>query len=315
MPKFAFQFIAGKYEGGSYVLPDEGEVILGRATDVEVVLIEDMVSRRHAQLTCARDRLILRDLGSTNGTFVNGERIKTCELELQDRVLVGTSMLRLVEAERVARHAADVNLKATLVGSLPGAGPDVGADAGGAAHQGDLAQKDLRRVLLDLEAERASGTLELTLGDDTAVLRLHEGTLVDAALQSDDKVRPLNALRHVLTWTYGRWRLRRTATATLDTRSFAEPTARTVAEALRQNAVSRERYEHTWRDAPAVALRRPLGGRLAALSPASLDVLQLVLDWQTIEAILEHAHHDDYALLLALDELVAQGILQPGAHS
>ena len=43
-----------------------------------MVLVEDMVSRRHARIAYERDdEIIIEDLGSTNGTFVNGEKIQS----------------------------------------------------------------------------------------------------------------------------------------------------------------------------------------------------------------------------------------------
>ena len=47
------------------------------------------VSRRHAKLSIAPGGLLLEDLGSTNGTFVNGERIASQRLQDGDRVTVG----------------------------------------------------------------------------------------------------------------------------------------------------------------------------------------------------------------------------------
>jgi DNA-binding NtrC family response regulator len=64
-------------EGGSSVtfrLPRSGDVIIGRAQDADVRLQDSSISRRHAQLSVRPDgQLTLKDLGSHNGTRVNGE--------------------------------------------------------------------------------------------------------------------------------------------------------------------------------------------------------------------------------------------------
>lgn len=299
MPKFALQFIAGKYEGGTFVVPDDRELFIGRATDIEVVLIEDMVSRRHAQLRSHDGRLLLRDLGSTNGTFVNGERIEACELELQDRVLIGTSMLRVVGASEVASKTIEVNLHAAEGAARDG------------AERGDLAPGRLVALLRGWAERRKDASVTLTLGDDRVTLSLRQGALVHAALASDPQVTPLNALRHVLDWHEGSYAVGPAAAEA--PQSFSEPTAQLLAEAERQNADSRRRYQQTWRDAPQLELHRPFRTPLRKLEPAQLDALQLMLEWQTVEAVLEHAHHDDYAVLGHLDALVTQGILAPPA--
>ena len=93
---YAFRFISGKYQGGEYPLTDSGELVIGRSSELDLVLIEDMVSRKHAQLTLAAGRITIADLGSTNGTFVNGEKVRRAQLKEGDRILIGTSILKLV---------------------------------------------------------------------------------------------------------------------------------------------------------------------------------------------------------------------------
>ena len=93
---YALRFISGKYQGGEFPLKAEREVIIGRSSDLDLVLVEDMVSRKHAKIITGQDYVILQDLGSTNGSFVNGERVRKVRLREGDRILVGTSILKLV---------------------------------------------------------------------------------------------------------------------------------------------------------------------------------------------------------------------------
>ena len=76
----ALRFISGKYQGGEFPLPDSGEIVIGRSSELDMVLVEDMVSRRHATISYADGQVSIEDLGSTNGTFVNGEKIKRVRL-------------------------------------------------------------------------------------------------------------------------------------------------------------------------------------------------------------------------------------------
>src|SRR6476659_8709993 len=107
--EFALKFISGKYQGGEFPLPDRGEVVIGRASDVGMVLVEDMVSRKHARLIVDGTRLGIIDLGSTNGTFVNGEKVQKMELKIGDRVLVGTNILKVVALGEVSAQAAGLS--------------------------------------------------------------------------------------------------------------------------------------------------------------------------------------------------------------
>ena len=88
----ALRFISGKYQGGEFPLPESGEIVIGRSSELDMVLVEDMVSRRHAKISVEDGDIFLEDLGSTNGSFVNGEKITRTKLEEGDRILIGTSI-------------------------------------------------------------------------------------------------------------------------------------------------------------------------------------------------------------------------------
>jgi hypothetical protein len=66
---------------------------IGRAPECEVVLKDSRVSRRHARLAARDGVLVLTDLGSTNGTRVNGHRVTEVVLGAGDRVQVGETSL------------------------------------------------------------------------------------------------------------------------------------------------------------------------------------------------------------------------------
>ena len=74
-------------------------VVLGRSRDCDCVLAEPSVSRRHAELRRDGARWLLRDLGSRNGTRVNGVRLlDEAEVRAGDRVSFGDARFRLGEA-------------------------------------------------------------------------------------------------------------------------------------------------------------------------------------------------------------------------
>lgn len=96
---YVLKFISGKYQGGEFPLEMGQEVVIGRSSELDMVLVEDMVSRRHARITAKDGDLEIEDFGSTNGTFVNGKKIKKATLEQGDRILIGTSIIKLVEQD------------------------------------------------------------------------------------------------------------------------------------------------------------------------------------------------------------------------
>ncbi|MDP9344088.1 MAG: FHA domain-containing protein, partial [Actinomycetota bacterium] len=96
MEQETLRVLSGPAAGNLISLSDDLDI--GRSGDADGRLGEDpQLSRHHARIQRTADgRLALVDLGSTNGTFVNGERISTPVLLTQgDTIQVGKSTLRL----------------------------------------------------------------------------------------------------------------------------------------------------------------------------------------------------------------------------
>ena len=74
---------------------DGDEFVLGRLPECDIQLQSNMVSRKHARVVRREDRFVLEDLGSGNGSFVNGKRIsEPVALQHDDRVKLGPVLLR-----------------------------------------------------------------------------------------------------------------------------------------------------------------------------------------------------------------------------
>ena len=72
-----------------------GRLTLGRSSECQLVFADDTVSRRHAELRLVEGRWMLRDLGSSNGTWVNGRRVMEAEVAPGDDVQLGGCAIRL----------------------------------------------------------------------------------------------------------------------------------------------------------------------------------------------------------------------------
>lgn len=80
--------VAGPQHGQRYALPP-GRATLGRGLENDVVLEDPRVSRHHAEIYLRGNDWYLKDLDSTNGTFVNGYGIRERALESGDRISLG----------------------------------------------------------------------------------------------------------------------------------------------------------------------------------------------------------------------------------
>lgn len=95
-PEWALVAYMGAALGRVFPLP-AGETLLGRAIGPGITLLDDEVSRQHARIHMKDGQLQVEDLGSTNGTRVNGELIHgLTELHAGDRLGLGGHVLKLV---------------------------------------------------------------------------------------------------------------------------------------------------------------------------------------------------------------------------
>ncbi len=67
----------------------EAKTVLGRRQDCHLRIPMKDISRQHCALLLSSDKVVAKDLGSANGTFVNGKRIAELELKAGDRLRVG----------------------------------------------------------------------------------------------------------------------------------------------------------------------------------------------------------------------------------
>ena len=83
-----------------------GQIRIGRGPECELVLRDSRVSRRHARLAARDGLLILTDLGSTNGTMVNGHRVSEVVLGAGDRIELGETsvVIKAAPTESAARR-------------------------------------------------------------------------------------------------------------------------------------------------------------------------------------------------------------------
>ncbi|HSY39029.1 MAG TPA: GGDEF domain-containing protein [Polyangia bacterium] len=84
--------LAGASVGEMYKV-DGDKTIIGRGQKAQVRLLDDGISREHAQVVVEGSRIFLEDLGSTNGTFCNGLKVDRRELCDGDKILVGSTTI------------------------------------------------------------------------------------------------------------------------------------------------------------------------------------------------------------------------------
>ena len=72
----------------------EGKITIGRGADCEIQLEDEAISRQHVRIVTLMGNSILEDLGSSNGTYVNGKLSRKCALNHGDVIQIGEKELR-----------------------------------------------------------------------------------------------------------------------------------------------------------------------------------------------------------------------------
>lgn len=172
------QILHGKERGR--VIPLEGGTYnFGRGADADVVLQSDLVSRTHARIVANASDLIVSDLESSNGTFVNGARVRG-----EMRVAIG-GMLSIGDV--VCRVYG-----AMPQGLLPGPAP--GTLSGG------LTEMPPAVVLRVVAVLKKSGVLKITSPPLEAQIQFGRGQIAEVIVDTRKTRDPIQALTALLRW-------------------------------------------------------------------------------------------------------------------
>ncbi len=300
----ALRFISGKYQGGEFPLQVDKPIVVGRSSDLDMVLVEDMVSRRHAKIVLSSDQITIEDLGSTNGTFVNGEKVKKARLKEGDRVLIGTSILKVVLADQQGASPAGVDAKQNLESVAAARRTSPVRTMSGA-----LEEVPLPDLLQLFGTSKKNGVLVLRTDDDVGRIYLRKGNVYYATINDGDDVPPVKACYRMLTWEVGTFDL-----DPPDDHVFPEEVDLTVAEILMEGIRQLDEFNRLREGLPPLSARigvaQPLIPPLRDLSPDDLDVLQMAHNYGTITQVLQKSQATDLQTATILQRLFKASYLE-----
>jgi pSer/pThr/pTyr-binding forkhead associated (FHA) protein len=302
--RLALRFISGKYQGGEYPLEEGRQIVIGRSSDLDMVLVEEMVSRRHAQITMSGGVITIEDLGSTNGTFVNGEKIQQATLREGDRVLVGTSILKVVsvpldatrtEGSGAARRPAPTLQHRTVMGEAP-------------RMTGNIEEIPLPDLLQLFGTSKKNGVLVIRTETLTGRVYLNQGLVSHAAIEGMPQLSAPKAAYRMLAWQSGVFELDPPAAEEPE-----NPWNASVQSLLMEGFRQQDELNRLLDELPPLEhrlqLRTPLEAPLHELEPTHLDVLQLALNSSSIAALFDRTAVTDLQTAEILKSLMKRGYL------
>lgn len=306
--RFGLRFISGKYQGGEFPLGEGQEIVIGRSSELDMVLVEEMVSRKHARIALTDGVINIEDLGSTNGTFVNGEKVDRGTLREGDRVLIGTNILKVIATAQDANEKPD--MKSVAAGRVTAKQRMSRASEEAPRMSGSLEEIPLPDLLQLFGTSKKTGVLVLRTDTREGRIFLAEGKVRFASIEGSDHVRSLKAVYRMLDWNKGMFAL-----DPPDTRDFENPVDASAQELLMEGFRQQDEFNQLRGRLPALELRMglklPLEPKLHDLTPAELDVLQGVISAPSLEAAFDLVPGTDLDAAHAVIALVQRGYLEP----
>ena len=108
--KVKLKVLQGKRAGKEVAIP-LGKFLVGRSEQCNLRPNSDSISRQHCQISVKEDVVKVKDLGSRNGTFVNGEQIKSCILSDGDELRIGKMEFQVIIQAPVVVTDSDSTLE------------------------------------------------------------------------------------------------------------------------------------------------------------------------------------------------------------
>jgi hypothetical protein len=300
---YILRFISGKYQGGEFPIVAEKQIVVGRSSDLDMVLVEDMVSRKHARIALQQDQIWIEDLGSTNGTFVNGEKIKRARLKEGDRVLIGTSILKVIAAEAQPdgaappqRNYAEYAERRTTTKSM----------------SGSIEEVPLPDLLQLFGTSKKNGVLIIRTDTDTGKIYLRKGNIYFSTINESRDTNPLKAVYRMLAWEKGVFDL-----DPPDTETFPNEVDASVQEVLMEGLRQLDELNVIRDKLPPMTARlmipNPLTVKLRDLSHAELDVFQAILTEGTVQGVFDASAGSDLDTGGLLQKLIKAGYAEADA--
>jgi pSer/pThr/pTyr-binding forkhead associated (FHA) protein len=299
------RFISGKYQGGEFPIVNDKPIIVGRSSDLDMVLVEDMVSRKHARITMQQDQIWIEDLGSTNGSFVNGEKIKRARLKEGDRVLIGTSILKVIAGEGTQRTDstdAKRNLEEHAAARRTTQARTM---------SGSIEEVPLPDLLQLFGTSKKSGVLVIrTESDDVGKIFMRKGVIYYASINDLEDVPPMKSIFRMLTWQKGLFDL-----DPPDEREFPNELTVSVQEVLMEGLRQLDEFNEIRNELPdlntRLVLSQPVIPPLRDLKPEELDILQLAHNYGHLETVLNKSLSTDLDTVQFILKLIKGAYLRP----
>jgi hypothetical protein len=272
-----------------------------------------MVSRKHARIWIEDGQVNLEDFGSTNGTFVNGEKISRAVVNRGDRILIGTSIMKLVETEKEPRQTSSEIIPGSdsATSGMPAHGAALSTSVSVSAMTGTIDEVPLPDLIQLLSSSKKTGTLIITSHKTTGKLHLEKGKIVFCSVDNSPNLAPLKAIFRILSWHTGKFELHG-AEETEFSETIDMPTEHILIEGLRQLDEIHNLEGKLPPMETQLVIVTPLSAKLTDLTPEQLEVFQLVHNHGVLQNVIYMAAMDTTKAANIVMELLKKSYIIEG---
>lgn len=274
--------ITGQAIGRKFRLRPGQILFAGRSASTDIFIDENLVSRRHAKFAWVADEVKVMDLGSTNGTFVNGRKQQAATLNSGDKVQIGQTLMKVYFSDD---PTADLSAIYALTDAFRERAEPASSAPKKKTFQGNLALMGLPELLQMMVANRSTGILELTRDVLSGLIYCKDGRMVYASL---GPVETEKAVFRMLAWKDADFEFRPDA---FDPAQFERQISMGVENILMEGFRQMDELEKLGPEIPPRRIRLRLlitdNAVLDQLPPAVKAVLRSIVRYQSVGEILD----------------------------
>ncbi|HVM60440.1 MAG TPA: DUF4388 domain-containing protein [Verrucomicrobiae bacterium] len=305
MLQYVLRFVAGKDQGREFPLPQDLYIVIGRVSDVDVLLLDEKVSRKHAKISTHGGKVMIEDLASRNGTFVNGARIRSTELKEGDHIVIGSSTIRLVSVNEPSPPPT------------PSAAPsspqtaDALPSAGSVLISGSIREMPLSDLLQLFHNSRKGGVMTIRCDRGVGRIYLRDGQIYHAEIEGNPIVKARKAFYRVFGWTEGTFDLKPAGDHRV-AEEITESTTSLILEGVRQLDEIRILEPKLPKPDARLHVAEPLPGNLRDLATEEIQLFELVVHHNVMETVIDNFPGTDFEAYTCLTDLLRRGFVTFG---
>jgi hypothetical protein len=271
-------------------------VAIGRHDSNDLCFNSRNVSNYHSEILVELDGLVLNDLGSTNGTYVNEERVRRRKLSHGDRIRIGGHEIVVELKNGDGTKSGD-----TTSSTLPSTGL-FERDASGSE-----AALTLKQLLLAVARQKASTRLLLTRSGGEVAVYFHEGRVIYA---ESGKARAEKALFRAFEWRRGNFSVGPFPANDSVPRTMSVPIETLVEEGSQQAKELDELLSKLPPPDAPLRLRESCKMRICDFTPAELEILQGLIRAGTLTATIEASPLPDLRVMSVVHALLLKRVFE-----